>query len=132
MVLAAPDLERTRRWYRDVLGLHEYREYGAEGIVTGVVLFCGGGFIELTRAHAESGPAAPSAAIWMQVTDASAEHERLAATGAVCITAVPARMPWGLIEMWIEDPDGVRIVLVEVPSGHPLRTRLDIGPGGRL
>jgi hypothetical protein len=33
----------------------------------------------------------------------------------------PVAEPWGLIEMWIEDPDGVRIVLVEVPDGHPLR-----------
>jgi hypothetical protein len=32
----------------------------------------------------------------------------------------PATEPWGLTEMWIEDPDGVRIVLVEVPAGHPL------------
>jgi hypothetical protein len=23
--------------------------------------------------------------------------------------------------MWITDPDGTRIVLVEVPAGHPLR-----------
>jgi hypothetical protein len=23
--------------------------------------------------------------------------------------------------MWIEDPDGVRLVLVEVPADHPLR-----------
>jgi hypothetical protein len=33
-------------------------------------------------------------------------------------------MPWGLKEMWLQDPDGVRMVLVEVPSGHPIRTRL--------
>lgn len=26
-----------------------------------------------------------------------------------------------LLEMWIEDPDGVAIVLVEVPAEHPLR-----------
>jgi hypothetical protein len=26
-----------------------------------------------------------------------------------------------LLEMWIADPDGVRIVLVEVPMQHPLR-----------
>jgi hypothetical protein len=26
-----------------------------------------------------------------------------------------------LIEMWIEDPDGIRIALVEVPEDHPLR-----------
>jgi hypothetical protein len=36
----------------------------------------------------------------------------------------PATEPWGLIEMWIEDPDGVRIVLVEVPADHPLRSDL--------
>ncbi|MFY9865963.1 MAG: hypothetical protein WAK58_19290 [Trebonia sp.] len=29
--------------------------------------------------------------------------------------------------MWIEDPDGIRIVLVEVPADHPLRTRPAIG-----
>jgi hypothetical protein len=33
----------------------------------------------------------------------------------------PVQEPWGLVEMWIEDPDGVPIVLVEIPEGHPLR-----------
>jgi hypothetical protein len=30
--------------------------------------------------------------------------------------------------MWIEDPDGVRIVLVEVPGDHPLRRDLRCAP----
>jgi hypothetical protein len=30
--------------------------------------------------------------------------------------------------MWIEDPDGVRIVLVEVPADHPLRRDLRSSP----
>jgi hypothetical protein len=29
--------------------------------------------------------------------------------------------PGNAMEMWIADPDGVRIVLVEVPDDHPLR-----------
>jgi hypothetical protein len=29
----------------------------------------------------------------------------------------------GLLEMWIADPDGVRICIVEVPEEHPLRYR---------
>ena len=29
--------------------------------------------------------------------------------------------PWGLHEMWVTDPDGVAIVLVEVPADHPIR-----------
>jgi hypothetical protein len=28
-----------------------------------------------------------------------------------------------LLEMWIGDPDGVRICIVEVPQEHPLRRR---------
>ena len=35
------------------------------------------------------------------------------------------RMPWGLIEGWIEDPDGLELRLVEVPPDHPLRRRVD-------
>ena len=34
--------------------------------------------------------------------------------------------PWGLTETQIEDPDGIRIVLVDVPAGrrgHPVRQR---------
>jgi catechol 2,3-dioxygenase-like lactoylglutathione lyase family enzyme len=58
--------------------------------------------------------------IWLQVRDVRAEHERLAAAG-VRVLRGPAAEPWGLTEMWIEDPDGVRIVLVEVPPDHPLR-----------
>ncbi|HEU0127753.1 MAG TPA: VOC family protein, partial [Pseudonocardiaceae bacterium] len=30
--------------------------------------------------------------------------------------------PWGLHEMWITDPDGLRLVLVEIPPDHPLRS----------
>jgi hypothetical protein len=44
----------------------------------------------------------------------------------------PIAEPWGLIEMWIEDPDGIRIVLVEVPADHPFRRDLrPVLPPGR-
>jgi uncharacterized glyoxalase superfamily protein PhnB len=56
----------------------------------------------------------------IQVRDVRAEHARLAAAG-VPVIREPATEPWGLTEIWIEDPDGTRIVLVEVPAGHPLR-----------
>jgi uncharacterized glyoxalase superfamily protein PhnB len=58
--------------------------------------------------------------IWLQVRDVRAEYDRLSAVGAR-VTRGPRTESWGLIEMWIEDPDGVRIVLVEVPADHPLR-----------
>ena len=58
--------------------------------------------------------------IWIQVRDVHAEHARLAAAG-VPIVREPVAEPWDLIEMWIQDPDGIQIVLVEVPADHPLR-----------
>ncbi len=39
----------------------------------------------------------------------------------VTILREPRREPWGLVELWIADPDDVRIVMVEIPKDHPLR-----------
>ena len=68
--------------------------------------------------------------IWIQVRDVRAEHARLAAAG-VPIVREPVAEPWGLIEMWSEDPDGIRIVLVEVPADHPLRRDQRSAPSPR-
>lgn len=58
--------------------------------------------------------------IWIQVWDVRAEQARLIAAG-VTIVREPVTEPWGLIEMWITDPDGVRIALVEIPRQPQLR-----------
>jgi catechol 2,3-dioxygenase-like lactoylglutathione lyase family enzyme len=110
-------LDRSRRFYRDVLGLAIYREFGPPDD-PGVVFFLGPGLLEVSGHTA--GPAGRSVMIWIQVRDVYAEHARLAAAG-VPIVRGPATEPWGLIEMWIQDPDGIQIVLVEVPADHPLR-----------
>lgn len=59
-------------------------------------------------------------AVWLQVRDVDAEHRRLQEAG-VTVLREPRREPWGLVEMWVADPDGLRIVLVQVPDDHPLR-----------
>jgi catechol 2,3-dioxygenase-like lactoylglutathione lyase family enzyme len=117
-ILVRPsDPERSRRFYRDVLGLAVYREFGPPEH-PGVVFYLGQGLLEVSgESHDE---AAGPLRIWLQVRDVRAEHERLVAAG-VTVTREPRTEPWGLVEMWIEDPDGVRIVLVEVPADHPLR-----------
>ncbi len=117
ILLRPSDLDRSRRFYRDVLGLAVYREFGPPDD-PGVVFFLGQGLLEVSGYAA--GPPGRSVMIWIQVRDIYAEHARLAAA-AVRILREPATEPWGLIEMWIEDPDGIRIVLVEVPADHPLR-----------
>jgi catechol 2,3-dioxygenase-like lactoylglutathione lyase family enzyme len=117
ILLRPSDLDRSRRFYRDVLGLAIYREFGPPDN-PGVVFFLGPGLLEVSG-HAAGSPG-HSVMIWIQVRDVRAEHARLAAAGVPIIRG-PAREPWGLIEMWIQDPDGIQIVLVEVSADHPLR-----------
>jgi catechol 2,3-dioxygenase-like lactoylglutathione lyase family enzyme len=117
ILLRPTDPDRSRRFYRDILGLAVYREFGPSDD-PGLVFFLGQGLLELSG-RSDGGPG-QRLALWLQVRDARAEHERLLAAGA-SILRPPQVEPWGLVEMWIEDPDGVRIVLVEVPDDHPLR-----------
>jgi len=117
-ILVRPgDLDRSLRFYRDVLGLAVYREFGPTDH-PGMVFFLGQGLLEVSG----SAPEAPGSSlmIWLQVRNVREEHARLAAAG-VQVIREPVTEPWGLAEMWIEDPDGIRIVLVEVPADHPLR-----------
>jgi catechol 2,3-dioxygenase-like lactoylglutathione lyase family enzyme len=116
VLLRPVDLARSRHFYRDVLGLAVYREFG-DPDNPAVVFFLGSCHLEVSGVGR---PAAGQLSLWLQVRDAHAEHERLAALG-VEIERPPQLEPWGLIEMWITDPDGVRIALVEIPEDHPLR-----------
>lgn len=120
ILLRPADLDRSRRFYRDVLGLAIYREFGPAAN-PGTVFFLGQGLLEVSG-HG-SAPPGDSVMIWLQVRDVHAERDRLAAAG-VRILREPVTEPWGLIEMWIADPDGVPIVVVEVPADHPLRRDL--------
>jgi catechol 2,3-dioxygenase-like lactoylglutathione lyase family enzyme len=116
VLLRAADPLRSQAFYRDVLGLAVYREFGPPDH-PGVVFFLGNGLLEV------SGPGDEpprGMALWIQVRDAAAEHERLRAAG-VPVLREPRTEPWGLVETWVADPDGVRIALVEVPADHPLR-----------
>ena len=124
VLLAPNDLDRSVTWYRDILGLRVYREFGAAGQVAGVVFFMAGSALELSGAGARPAGLGHGLLLWLQVPDVDAEHARLAAAG-VTVRRPPSDMPWGLRECWIEDPDGVGICLVEVPADHPLRRRVD-------
>ncbi|MFI9151466.1 VOC family protein [Streptomyces sp. NPDC053367] len=119
ILLRPRDPERSRAFYGGDLGLAVHREFGT-GPERGTVYFLGGGFLEVSG-RAEEGPS-PALRLWLQVEDVAAAHEELRAKG-VPVLRPPVTEPWGLIEMWIADPDGTEIVLVEIPAEHPLRFR---------
>ena len=111
------DYERSVAFYRDVLGLHIFREWA-----TGTVFYFGGGLLELSRS---GGPITEDKlSFWLQVRDVDAEFARLQAAGVTTVEA-PVDEPWGLREARVRDPDGLMLVLVEVPPQHPLRRGRD-------
>jgi uncharacterized glyoxalase superfamily protein PhnB len=85
-----------------------------------VVFFLGGGFLELSG-YSQTGPS-ESVGLWLQVRDVDGVGDELEEAG-VDIIEPPTDKPWGLREMQIRDPDGLSIVIVEVPENHPLRRR---------
>lgn len=124
IIVRCADLDRTASFWCDTVGLRIYREYGTGGRRSGVVLFCGGGFLELTvGATSSSPPSSDATVLWLQVPDVDHEARRLVAAG-VDVTS-PRTEPWGLREAWLRDPEGLQVVLVEVPDEHPIRRRIE-------
>ncbi len=119
ILLRPLELERSLRFYGTKLELAVYREFG-EGPNRGVVFFLGGGFLEVSGRGAT--PPGEAIRMWLQVRDVDATHHRLLGRDVEILRA-PIDEPWGLREMWIADPDGVRIAVVQVPEEHPLRRR---------
>ncbi|WP_052667850.1 VOC family protein [Nitriliruptor alkaliphilus] len=122
VLLRPRDLEVSLAFYEGGLGLHRSREFGSAPH-RGIVLFLGGGTeLEL---HEGGGPdpGAPlptGVRLWLQVPDVDAAVAQLSLADVV-VTDLPEQKAWGLIEAVVHDPDGLPLVLVEVPTDHPLR-----------
>jgi catechol 2,3-dioxygenase-like lactoylglutathione lyase family enzyme len=117
ILLHPADLDRTLAFYRDILGLAVAREFGS-GDHRGVVFFAGGGLIEVVGSGPP--PGRPGVELWLQVRSVPGTLAELATRGLTPVREAVLE-PWGLLEAWLDDPDGVRIHLVEVPADHPLR-----------
>jgi catechol 2,3-dioxygenase-like lactoylglutathione lyase family enzyme len=111
MLLRPADYQRSLRFYRDGLGLAIAREYPG-----GTVFYAGQSLIELAG---HGGPDA-GGTLWLQVRDIHAAQEELQRNG-IEIARAAQREPWGLFEMHVTDPDGVTLIVVQVPDDHPLR-----------
>jgi len=114
LLIRPRDVDAATAFYRDTLGLAVEREFPG-----GTVFYLGHGSLEVSGAG-ETG-SSPDLVLWLQVRDLAGVMAELKAKGLEPVRDAQ-REPWGLDEAWIADPDGTRIVLVEVPEGHPIRT----------
>lgn len=118
VLLRPGDIDRSLRFYEQTIGLAVYREWGA-GPARGVVFFLGGGsLLEISGTSPE--PPSPAISLVLQVRNITATHQRLTEQ-SVAVDAEPERKPWGLIEMTVRDPDGLALIIAEVPPEHPRR-----------
>ena len=118
VLLRPTDIGRSVRFYEQTIGLAIYREWGT-GTTRGVVFFLGGGGLLEISGNSREPPSAAMSLV-LQVRDVRATCRRLAEQG-VAVDAEPEQKPWGLIEMTVRDPDGLALIVVEVPPGHPRR-----------
>lgn len=115
VLLTSADPVRLTEFYRDQLGLAIFREYPG-----GTVLHAGGGGLIEIPSHMSADAVTGGSSLWLQVRDIAAARDELAAAG-VSIEREPVTEPWGLVEMHVDDPDGRRLIFVEIPADHPLR-----------
>ncbi len=111
-ILVVADLERSRDWYRDVLGAEIYREYGGDSVVLSfldswLLLVGGAGPTDDKPALSMRAPSEGnqvSHAFTIRVGDCRASYEVLAARGAEFLT--PPNDRGAEIRCFFRDPDG--------------------------
>jgi len=114
------DVDRSRAWYRDVLGATDYREYGGTSAVirfqgVWLLLVTGGGPTSDKPTVSFAPPADPdtvSHELTLRVPDCMAAYDILRARGAEFLT--PPVTQGREIRAFFRDPDGHLLEISEV------------------
>jgi catechol 2,3-dioxygenase-like lactoylglutathione lyase family enzyme len=117
------DLERARRFYRDVLGAEEFREYGGTSAVlrfagTWLLLVTGGGPTPDKPGITFAAPVASDSVgheLTIRVPDCREAYAILKARGATFLTP-PVEYAWE-IRCFFKDPDGHLLEISQSKTG---------------
>lgn len=111
VVVVPTDYTATTEFLIDVMGLAVVDVF--EQWDEGMVVAAGDGLIEIFKSGERPPGSGPGAWLAFEVSDADAEHRRLAAAGAE-IPRGPETQPWGHRSFRVFGPDGWRITIYEI------------------
>jgi lactoylglutathione lyase len=108
-ILGTADLDRSLRFYRDLLGgIVSYEFPGPDGRTAYAGLDIGRSHIGLGHDPEAAARSPGLVSLWVYVNDCDATVERLRAAG-VPVLEEPVDQPWGERVALVEDPDGIRV-----------------------
>jgi lactoylglutathione lyase len=114
-ILSTPDLERTLRFYRDLLGGVITYRFPPEGPAAYVSVSIGRSEIGLAQdPEAGKGGSEGRFALWVYAEDCDTAVERLRAADVVVVDE-PRDQPWGERVARVTDPDGNAVIIGAPP-----------------
>ena len=116
-MLPVRDVERTARWYSEVLGFRAHLFPGAPPYVF-AVLVRDEVEVMLQAVPAETATTAAEAGAYLRMNGVVALHRQLVEAGQVAIAEPLSRRPYGDTEFAIRDPDGHLLVFSELIPGR--------------
>jgi uncharacterized glyoxalase superfamily protein PhnB len=112
--LTVKDIQRSRTWYRDVMGFTITREHEREGKVVAVSLAAGAVALLITQDDGAKGlDRSKGEGFSLQLTtnqDIDALARGIVERGGV-LSSEPTDYPWGARAFRLQDPDGFKFVI---------------------
>ena len=107
------DLQKSRDWYRDVVGFTVDEEYERDGKVVAITLKAGDVELLINQDDGAKGRDRKKgegfSLMFTTVQDVDALAARIVAKGGTLATE-PSDMPWGARIFRVQDPDGFKLV----------------------
>lgn len=109
-ILTTPDLARSLRFYRDLLGGAVTYQFPPEGEPAYVGVRIGGSQLGIGRQEQPGELTNDRITLWAYADDCDAAVARLKASG-VTVVQEPATQPWGERMAIVADPDGNPVIV---------------------
>lgn len=109
-ILTTPDLARSLRFYRDLLGAAVTYRFPPDGEPGYVGLQLGGSHLGIGQQDEPGDLTNDRVTLWVYTDDCDAGLDRLRA-GGVRVLQEPVDQPWGERMATVADPDGNRVII---------------------